>query len=158
MTMRINVEISINDDQDYTEREARILSALQAHPSQGAAAVVAEEQPVKAAAKPAATKPATQTAAQKKAAAAKKAAEEKAAAEAAEAEAAEEAAEEDVDPLGDDDDDDAPTLADAVELATKLVSEGKKAKVVSALAEVGADRVKNIAEDKIAEFIELAQA
>jgi phage protein D len=152
--MRINVEISINDDQDYTEREARILSALQAHPSQGAAAVVAEDQPVKAAepAKPAAAK--KPTAAQLKA---KKAAEDKAAAEAAAAEAAEaEAAEEEVDPLGDDDD--APTIADAVELATKLVSDGKKAKVVSALAEVGADRVKNIAEDKIAEFIELAQA
>ena len=158
MTLRINVEISINDDQDYTEREARIISALQAHPSQGAAAVLPEAETAKAAPKAAAPK--QPTAAEKRAAtaAAKKAAEAKAAAEAAEAEAAEEAAEEDeTDPLGDDEEE-TITLKSLTELATKLVSEGKKALVVSALAEVGAKRVKEVPEDKFGEFLALLEA
>ena len=49
--------------------------------------------------------------------------------------------------------DDAPTMEDAVSLATKMVSDGKTAEVKAALAAVGAKRVSEISEAKIAEFI-----
>lgn len=38
MSLRINIEIAIADDQAYTNREAAIIAAMQAHPSNGAAA------------------------------------------------------------------------------------------------------------------------
>jgi hypothetical protein len=46
-----------------------------------------------------------------------------------------------------------PTMADAVALATKLVSAGDSQKVKDALAEAGAKRVSELAEDKIAAFV-----
>jgi preprotein translocase subunit SecD len=45
------------------------------------------------------------------------------------------------------------TLTDAVEAATKLVSEGKAAKVKAALAEAGAKRVSELAEGDIPAFL-----
>lgn len=45
------------------------------------------------------------------------------------------------------------TMEDAVALATSLVSGGKAAQVKSALAECGAKRVSELAEDKIPAFI-----
>lgn len=49
--------------------------------------------------------------------------------------------------------DDEPTMKDAVDLATKLVSGGEAARVKEALAGVGAKRVSEIPEDKVGEFI-----
>lgn len=46
-----------------------------------------------------------------------------------------------------------PTMADAVALATKLVSEGQAAKVKEALAGVGAKRVSELTDDTIATFV-----
>jgi len=48
---------------------------------------------------------------------------------------------------------DTPTMADAVALATKLVSAGEAAKVKAALADAGAKRVSELDEDKIAGFV-----
>lgn len=48
---------------------------------------------------------------------------------------------------------DEPTMADAVALATELVSDGKAAKVKAALAEVGAKRVSELKGDGIATFV-----
>lgn len=46
-----------------------------------------------------------------------------------------------------------PTMADAVARATELVGSGKAAKVKEALASLGAKRVSELEEDKIADFI-----
>lgn len=46
-----------------------------------------------------------------------------------------------------------PTMADAVALATKLVSEGQAAQVKEALAAVGAKRVSELTDDTIATFV-----
>ena len=46
-----------------------------------------------------------------------------------------------------------PTLSDAVAAATKLVSSGKTSVVKSALETVGAARVSELSEDKIADFL-----
>lgn len=48
---------------------------------------------------------------------------------------------------------DGPTMEDAVALATKLVSAGEAARVKAALAECGAKRVSELAEDKVGVFI-----
>lgn len=48
---------------------------------------------------------------------------------------------------------DAPTMADAVALATKLVSAGQSAKVKEALADTGAKRVSELSDDAIAGFV-----
>jgi hypothetical protein len=48
----------------------------------------------------------------------------------------------------------APTLDDAVERATALVTDGKSAQVKKALAAVGAKRVSELAEDDVAAFLE----
>lgn len=48
---------------------------------------------------------------------------------------------------------DGPTKEDAVALATKLVSNGEAAKVKAALGEVGAKKVSEIPEEKVAEFV-----
>jgi hypothetical protein len=50
-------------------------------------------------------------------------------------------------------DDDAPTMEDAVALATKLVSSGQAAKVKAALGEVGAKKVSEIKAGDIATFV-----
>lgn len=47
----------------------------------------------------------------------------------------------------------APTLSDAVAAATKLVSSGKTSVVKAALETVGAARVSELSEDKIADFL-----
>jgi hypothetical protein len=52
-------------------------------------------------------------------------------------------------------DDAEPTLEDAVALATKLVQGGKSAEVKAALGEVGAKRVSEVGEDKIADLMGL---
>lgn len=49
--------------------------------------------------------------------------------------------------------DDAPTMEDAVALATKLVSSGQAAKVKAALGEVGAKKVSEIKAGDIATFV-----
>lgn len=46
-----------------------------------------------------------------------------------------------------------PTMADAVALATKLVSEGQADQVKEALGKVGAKRVSELTEDNIATFV-----
>lgn len=48
---------------------------------------------------------------------------------------------------------DGPTMADAVALATKLVADNQKDKLKEALAAVGAGRVSEVTEDKLAEFV-----
>jgi hypothetical protein len=53
---------------------------------------------------------------------------------------------------------DAPTLEDAVALATKLVSAGKSKEVKAALTDVGAKRVSEVDEDKIGELIAALEA
>lgn len=50
-----------------------------------------------------------------------------------------------------------PTLQDAVDLATKMVSEGKSADVKSALAEVGAARVSQLKGESIAAFLKILE-
>lgn len=49
--------------------------------------------------------------------------------------------------------DDEVTLEDAKTLATKMVANGEAAKVKAALATVGAKKVSEVAEDKVAEFV-----
>lgn len=51
-------------------------------------------------------------------------------------------------------DDDAPTRAQAVDRATELISSGKAAQVKAALKSVGASRVSDVADDRIADFME----
>lgn len=53
---------------------------------------------------------------------------------------------------------DGPTLEDAVATATKMVSNGESAKVKTALAAVGAKRVSEVSEDKVAEFLDALNA
>lgn len=67
-----------------------------------------------------------------------------------------EEAEEADEPDTDDSDDagDGPTMKEAVELATKLVSSGEAKKVKAALNAVGAKRVSELPEDKIGEFVD----
>lgn len=48
---------------------------------------------------------------------------------------------------------DAPTLDDAIAIATKMVSDGKSAQVKAALADVGAKRVSDIDADQIGAFL-----
>lgn len=52
---------------------------------------------------------------------------------------------------------DTPTMADAVALATKLVSAGQATKVKEALADAGAKRVSELPEDAIAGFVAALQ-
>jgi hypothetical protein len=136
MAMTITATITVADDQPYTPREAAVLAALQAHPSQGAAAVVAA--PAPAAEAPAAKAPATR----KKAAPAPASASSNQAAvldttlDEPAAEEEPEAAEEDL--VGGAQE---YTLEDAVTAATNLVSAGKSADVKAALAKAGANRV-----------------
>lgn len=47
----------------------------------------------------------------------------------------------------------APTMADAVALATKLVAAGEAAKVKEALADAGAKRVSELPEEALAGFV-----
>lgn len=49
--------------------------------------------------------------------------------------------------------DEVVTRADAVAAATKLVTSGEQAKVKDALASVGAKRVSEVADDKLAAFV-----
>lgn len=51
-----------------------------------------------------------------------------------------------------------PTLADAVERATSMVSAGQSSKVKEALAVVGAKRVSEIPEESVADFLEALDA
>lgn len=51
-----------------------------------------------------------------------------------------------------------PTLADAVERATSMVSAGQSAKVKEALAVVGAKRVSEIPEAQVSAFLEALDA
>lgn len=167
MTLVITTTISVNDDEAYTAREAAILAAIAAHPAgKGitAAQAVAQAQgtvehasipTIKAAAPKAAAprKPdadAGDVLLAKAAAdlAAKQAAE---AAPAATEEATLEAMEADL--VGD-----APTLQDAVTLATDMVGAGKATQVKAALAAAGgAKRVSELKGDAIAAFITAAQ-
>lgn len=62
-------------------------------------------------------------------------------------------AEKAVEPAPEPDENGEATMKDAVELATKLVSNGEAAKVKAALAEVGAKRVSQLKEDKIPTFV-----
>lgn len=95
-------------------------------------------------------------AAEKAAPAAKKAAAPKAEAKAAKTPEPEEAEDETDEPNVDEDTNaDGPTKADAIELATKLVSNGDAKKVKSALAEVGAKRVSELTDDNVATFVGL---
>lgn len=52
-----------------------------------------------------------------------------------------------------DEEGDGPTMQDAVELATKLVSNGEAKRVKEALADAGAKRVSELKADKVADFI-----
>ena len=47
-----------------------------------------------------------------------------------------------------------PTLTDVVETATRLLQAGERAKVIAALKAVGAARVSEVPEDKVAEIYE----
>ena len=55
-------------------------------------------------------------------------------------------------------DGDAPTMSDAVAVATQLVSSGESTKVKAALAEVGAKRVSEMSEDDIPAFLAALEA
>lgn len=166
MAMTITVAITVAEEQGYTAHEAAVLAAVQAHPSQGAAAVIPT------AAQPAAATLTTPVTATKEAADARiavakakaKAKEELAAktlqeavvktpepAEAEEpapgvdfaaleAEMAAEATE-------------APTMQDAVTVATAAINAGKQAAVKAALGTLGAKRVSELHGANIAAFI-----
>jgi hypothetical protein len=54
--------------------------------------------------------------------------------------------------------DEAPTMSDAVAVATQLVSSGEAAKVKAALAEVGAKRVSEMKEEDIPSFLAALEA
>ncbi len=162
MSTKITIEITVADDQAYTAREAQILAAIQAHPSQGAAAVVTPA-PAKAAAPVAAPAPAAKVEAPKAAPApAKKAPIPTTSATSSKAavldktidEPAPAAEEAEEDLVGGEEEVAAYTLEDAVSAATKLVSEGKSATVKTALAAVGAKRVSELKGVAIASFME----
>ena len=136
MAMTITATITVADDQPYTPREAAVLAALQAHPSNGAAAVVAAPAP--------AAEPAKAPAKRAPKAAPAPAAEESTTPAVLdttldEPEAVEPEAAPEEDLVGGSDE--APTLEDAVTAATNLVSQGKAAAVKAALAKAGANRV-----------------
>lgn len=61
--------------------------------------------------------------------------------------------EEDGDLVGGDDEDEAPTLEDAVSKATALVADGKAKEVKAALDKVGAKKVSALEGDQIAAFL-----
>jgi len=131
MAMTITATITVADDQPYTPREAAVLAALQAHPSNGAAAVVAAPAP--------AAEPAKAPAKRAPKAAPAPAAKESTTPAVLDTTLDEpEAAEPEEDLVGADE---APTLEDAVTAATNLVSQGKQAVVKAALAKAGANRV-----------------
>jgi len=157
--MSTTIVITITDTDGYTEADRRIISALQAHPSNGTAAVVpaegkttavvrepakatppAKTEPVKEPAKPAVTKPAP---AKPKPEPVQEPVE-------AEEEAAEEAAE---DVVGDSSDETTYTLEDAVSKATGLIKEGKLALVKAALAPTSAKKVSELKGDDIQTFM-----
>lgn len=167
MALNINISISVEDDQAYTTREAAILAAMQAHPSNGSTIVL--DAPA-AAATPAATKAGKPAAGRrvpdpdagdvilakaKADLAAKQAAEAAAEEEAnvvaeqavAAAAAVVAAAEEDLVGGGE------PTMQDAVDKATAAISAGKQAEVKAALASVGAKRVSELHGANIAGFL-----
>lgn len=64
-----------------------------------------------------------------------------------------EADEPEVDDLADADED-APTMDDAIRVATELVSDGKAAQVKEALAELGAKRVSELSADDVPAFLQ----
>lgn len=166
--LKINVEITLTDDQSYTPLEANIVTAL----AGGAPAVAAASAAVAPKAAPAAKTPVTQGAAAPKAAPAKATP----AAKAAPAKAAtpkppvkEEPAEDDVpmaleepEAVAEEATEDAAeetlTVADAVAAATQLVAGGKQAKVKEALTAVGAKRVSEVKPAKVAAFLEALKA
>ena len=158
MAMTITVAISVEDDSAYTTREAAVLAALQAHPSNGAAAVITEPATrldtaveEKAEEKPKAPARAAKTSAPKQSTRA--AVLEDTPEPAVEPEPVVEepaAAEPEEDLVGAET---VHTLDDAVTLATKLVSEGKAADVKAALATAGAKRVSELKGDSISKFI-----
>lgn len=126
------IEIHHNTDDELNATDRAVLQALLGNDAPAAKAPVAEQP----AAKPAAKKA---TSAAKKAAAKPEPTPEPEEAESA-----------DEDLLGDDE---APTMADAVELATELVSDGRSADVKAALAEAGAKRVSELKGAGIATFV-----
>lgn len=150
MAMTITVAISVADDQPYTTREAAVIAAMQAHPSNGAAAAL-EPNPALQATKEilaAAEKPAPKRA--PKAASTRAAVLEDTPEPVVEAapEPAVEEPEEDL--VGAET---VHTLDDAVTLATQLVSDGKAPAVKAALAVAGAKRVSELKGDAISAFI-----
>lgn len=150
MAMTITVAISVADDQPYTTREAAVIAAMQAHPSNGAAATTAPA----AAAEPVAEKPAPKARAAK--AASTRAAVLEDTPEPVVEGAPEPAAEEpEEDLVGAET---VHTLDDAVTLATQLVSDGKAPAVKAALAVAGAKRVSELKGDAITAFINELQA
>lgn len=167
MSTKITIEITVAEDQAYTAREAAIIASLQAHPSQGAAAVVKEAPkaaepkaaPAPAAApathaKPPVAKPAPKAAPAPASATSGKAAVLDTTLD--EAPAAAEEAEEDL--LGGGAEEATYTLEDAVSKATKLVSGGKASEVKAALAAAGAKRVSELKGDAIGTFMQALEA
>lgn len=147
MSTTITISISVTGDEAYTEREQAILNSLNAHPSQGAAAVVPASKPAPAAAPKAEPKaaPAPAPKAEKPAPAPSSPQSTKAAVldtTIEDAPAAVEAEEVEEDLVGGED----FTLQDAVTRATKLVSEKKQAIVKDALTALGAKRVSDLKE------------
>ena len=154
MSTTITIAITVGDE-GYTAREQAIIASLQAHPSQGAAAVVPASKPAPAAAPkaaaPAASKPAPKA--------------EKPAPAPASAQSntpavldttLDEPVEVEEDLVGGGTQ---YTVADAVAEATKLVSQQKQAKVKEALAAVGAKRVSELkADEDIQKFMAALQA
>lgn len=125
------IEIHHNTDDELNTTDRAVLQAL-----------LGSDVPVAA---PVADPPAAKAPAKKAASGAKKAA-----AKPEPTPEPEEAESADEDLLGDDE---APTMADAVELATELVSDGRSADVKAALAEVGAKRVSELKGAGIATFV-----
>ena len=165
MSLRINIEITVSEDQAYTEREAAIISAMQAHPAGGArTAPAAPTAPAaKAEAKAAATpvthakdRPAAPAPkVEKPAPATTSSTSGKAAVLDTTLDEAPEPAEEEEDLLGGDNVIVAEyTLEDAVAAATKLVSSGKAAQVKAALASAGgAKKVSDLKPENIGDFM-----
>ena len=141
MALTITATITVTDDQAYTPLEARIIAAMQAHPSNGTAAVV----------EPAAAEPAAAPKAAPRAKATPKAAPATTAPTSGKAAvldttldepAAEPEAAADDDLVGGDAEPATEyTLEDAVTLATTRINESKRAQVVAALKGAGVKKV-----------------
>lgn len=150
MSTKIVIEITTAPGEEYSAREQAIIASLQAHPSQGEAAVVptpapaAKAAPAKAAPKAAPAKP-VEKPSPTKAAVLDETLD-------ATPEPAEEA-EEDLVGGGP-----TYTLEDAVAAATKLVSAGKAAEVKAALGTVGAKRVSDLKGESITTFMQALEA